>query len=72
MIAYLIGGPHDLSKRVVMHDVASLQFPTREIANHDIKLPVDTNEPRIVMSHYRRFRHELEGQFLLFYYEGSW
>lgn len=71
MISYFIGGPMDLTKRNTDDKLDSFEFPSSDTTTW---FPTGEARPSpVVKTHkYRRFLHELDNQFAMFYYEGTW
>ena len=71
MIAYLIGGPNDLTKLVVDDSIDRFEVPSME-TTHYFPTGEVRPTPKVKTHRYRRISHRLMDQFYIFYYEGTW
>lgn len=71
MIAYFIGGPQDLTKKVVDDKMETFEFPTRDLTNF---FPTGEMRPTPVVqtAKYRIVHHRLMDLFYIYHYEGTW
>lgn len=68
--AYFLGGPMDLTKKMLASDLLSVRFPSMEFSYHIGAVPVDI--PQVKTHHYRRVMTELDEEIAVFIYEGTW
>lgn len=70
MIAYFIGGPEDLTKKVLDTDRTYVYFPERPESPH---LGTEGAEVGPVFREHRyRFYGHMPGNIAVYYYDGTW
>lgn len=71
-LAYLVGGPMDLTKMAVQDEAVKLRFPTNERSETHNHFEPQPGLVDVKYHHYRRILHEYYREFMVYHYEGTW